>query len=190
MEPTPRRAIVCQPELRETREFSYRGSLLATPLDKVLRSHLCRGSLLLRCLLGTRVTHRDQSSAMTSGLDLSGRECVPGLTPQKEQLKTRKLGAHQTTISSFLFPRCTMVLQQNAADWKKAEFVPEVLNVCGDTFCERGSLPVLSLEDFGIRWRNGPARHPELQVGHFSLWPRKLQAVRLEPSTLPWSGHE
>ena len=60
-----------------------RGSLLATPLDKVLRSHLCHGSLLLRCLLGTRVTHRDQSSAMTSGLDLSGRECVPGLTPKR-----------------------------------------------------------------------------------------------------------
>ena len=83
-----------------------------------------------------------------------------------------------------------MVLQQNVADWKKAEFVPEVLNVYGDMFCERGSLPVLGLEEFGIRWRNGSARHPELQVGHFSLWPQKLQAVRLGPSTLPWSGHE
>lgn len=83
-----------------------------------------------------------------------------------------------------------MVLQQNVADWKKAEFVPEVLNIYGDMFYERGSLPVLSLEEFGIRWRNGSTGHPELQVGHFSLWPWKLQAVRLGPSTLLWSGHE
>lgn len=80
----------------------------------------------------------------------------PRLDPQKEKFKTHNIGAHQTTISSFFFPRCKMVLQQNVADWKETE----VLNIYGDTFCERGSLPVLSLGEFGIRWRNGSASHP------------------------------
>lgn len=153
---TPRRAIVCQLEAREMREFSYRGSMLATPLDEVLRPHLCLWVTLAKMPPWNMGDPRRPKLCHDLWLGSEWERVCPRLDPQKEKFKTHNIGAHQTTISSFFFPRCKMVLQQSVADWKETE----VLNIYGDTFCARGSLPVLSLGEFGIRWRNGSASHP------------------------------